>query len=195
MQASRRRSISRTSRLPASSSRPGGNAGGGHSGVSPRERHAEAGWGEPYGRVVSASSRDGGRLLDVHERCIECENQPPKSVPIPLPDLPGRRATKAVVQPALEPQFPPRLVLDEAEQCELHDGVVRIAARTVDVGNDDAVPTHVRDVFACLAERETRRMLDGSEGRGLWDILFEFFGREKALAIAAQIGQREYGDD
>ena len=99
------------------------------------------------------------------------------------------------MQPALEPQFPPRLVLDEAEQCELHDGVVRIAARTVDVGNDDAVPTHVHSVFACLAERETRRMLDGSEGRGLWDILFEFFGRAKALAIAAQIGRRKYGDD
>ena len=89
----------------------------------------------------------------------------------------------------------PQLVLDEAEQRELHNGVVRIAERTADVGNDDAVPTHVRDLFACLTERETRRTLGGSEGRGLWDILFEFFGREKALAIAPQIGQREYGDD
>ena len=54
-------------------------------------------------------SSDGNTRYDprtherVHPGCVGCENQPPRGVPISLPDRSNRRATKAVVQSAFSP--------------------------------------------------------------------------------------------
>ena len=69
------------------------------------------------------------------------------------------------LNPETEPEPPPRLVLDEAEQRTLLDHVAAIAERTVEAETDDAVMTRIRNSLAFLAEETMRTMMrDGREG-------------------------------
>ena len=94
------------------------------------------------------------------------------------------------VDPEAEPAPPPRLVLDEAEQRALHDGVIAIAERTVPAGADDAVMTRVRNSLAFLVDERMRIMMrDGREDE-LRGMLTDLVGEDAAATTVERLRAR-----
>ena len=94
------------------------------------------------------------------------------------------------VDPETEPEPPPHLVLDEAEQRALLDRVAAIAERTVEAGTDDAVMTRVRNSLAFLAEETMRTMMRTGRGEELQEMLTDLFGEQVAAATVNRLSAR-----
>ena len=94
------------------------------------------------------------------------------------------------VNPETEPEPPPRLVLDEAEQRTLLDRVAAIAERTVEAETDEAVMTRVRNSLAFLAEETMRTMMREGRGEELREILTDLFGEQVAAATIDRLRAR-----
>ena len=94
------------------------------------------------------------------------------------------------VDPETEPEPPPRLVLDEAEQRTLLDRVAAIAERTAEAGTDEAVMTRVRNSLAFLAEETMRTMMREGRGKELREMLTDLFGEQVAAATVDRLRAR-----
>ena len=94
------------------------------------------------------------------------------------------------VDPETEPEPPPRLVLDEAEQRTLLDRVAAIAERTVEAGTDEAVIARVRNSLAFLAEEAMRTMMREGRGEELREMLTDLFGEQVAAATVDRLRAR-----
>ena len=94
------------------------------------------------------------------------------------------------VDPTTEPEPPPRLVLDEAEQRALLDHVTAIAERTVSAETDEAVMTRVRNSLAFLAEATMRTMMRDGREEELRATLTELFGEQVAAATGDRLRAR-----
>ena len=94
------------------------------------------------------------------------------------------------VNPETEPEPPPRLVLDEAEQRTLLDRVAAIAERTVEAGTDEAVMTRIRNSLAFLAEETMRTMMREGRGEELREMLTDLFGEQVAAATVDRLRAR-----
>ena len=94
------------------------------------------------------------------------------------------------VDPTTEAQAPPRLVLDEAEQRRLHDGVVRIAERTAAAESEEAVLTRIRNALAFLVEVRMREMVRDAREYELKALLTDLFGDRAAAATVERLHAR-----
>ncbi len=94
------------------------------------------------------------------------------------------------VDPTTEPEPPPRLVLDEAEQRALIDHVAAIAERTVPAEADEAVMTRVRNSLAFLAEETMRTMMREGRGEELRATLTDLVGEQAAAATVDRLHAR-----
>ena len=94
------------------------------------------------------------------------------------------------VDPAAEPEPPPRLVLDEAEQRALLDQVAAIAERTLPAEADGAVMTRVRNSLAFLAEETMRTMMREGREEELWKMLTDLVGEQAAAATVDRLRAR-----
>ncbi len=94
------------------------------------------------------------------------------------------------VDPGTEPEPPPRLVLDEAEQRALLDHVTAIAERTVPAEADEAVITRVRNSLAFLAEETMRTMMREDREEELWKMLTDLVGEQAAAATVDRLRAR-----
>jgi hypothetical protein len=94
------------------------------------------------------------------------------------------------VDPTTEPEPPPRLVLDEAEQRTLLDRVSAIAARRVEAVADEAVMTRVRNSLAFLVEDTMRTMMREGRGEELREMLTDLFGEQVATATVDRFRAR-----
>ncbi|MCY4447889.1 MAG: hypothetical protein OXE02_03455, partial [Chloroflexi bacterium] len=91
---------------------------------------------------------------------------------------------------AADPDPPPRLVLDEAEQRALLDHVTAIAERTVPAEADEAVMTRVRNSLAFLAEETMRTMMREGREEELWKMLTDLVGEQAAAATVDRLRAR-----
>ena len=94
------------------------------------------------------------------------------------------------VDPEAEPEMPPRLVLDEAEQRALLDHVSAIAERTVQAETEDSVMTRVRNSLAFLAEEAMRTMMREGREQELWEMLTDLVGEQAAAATVDRLRAR-----
>ena len=94
------------------------------------------------------------------------------------------------VDPATEAPKPPRLVLDEAEQRRLLDGVAGIAARTAAAESEEAVLTRIRNALAFLVEVRMREMVRDAREYELKALLAELFGERAAVATVERLQSR-----
>ena len=94
------------------------------------------------------------------------------------------------VNPEIEPEPPPRLVLDEAEQRTLLDRVAAIAERTAEAGTDEAVMTRIRNSLAFLAEETMRTMMRTGREEELREMLTDLFGEQLAAATVDRLRAR-----
>ena len=94
------------------------------------------------------------------------------------------------VNPETEPEPPPRLVLDEAEQRTLLDRVAAIAERTAEAGTDEAVMTRIRNSLAFLAEETMRTMMREGREKELREMLTDLFGEQVAAATVDRFHAR-----
>ena len=94
------------------------------------------------------------------------------------------------VDPEAEPEKPPRLVLDEAEQRALLDHVTAIAERTASAETDEAVMTRVRNSLAFLAEETMRTMMREGREEELWKMLTDLVGEQAAAATVDRLRVR-----
>ena len=94
------------------------------------------------------------------------------------------------LNPETEPEPPPRLVLDEAEQRTLLDRVAAIAERTAEAGTDEAVMTRIRNSLAFLAEETMRTMMREGRGEELREILTDLFGEQVAASTVDRLRAR-----
>ena len=94
------------------------------------------------------------------------------------------------VDPTTEAPKPPRLVLDEAEQRRLHDGLVRIAERKAEVESEEAVLTRIRNALAFLVEARTREMVRDAREYKLQVLLSDLFGERAAAATVERVNAR-----
>ena len=99
------------------------------------------------------------------------------------------------VDPTTEAPAPPRLVLDEAEQRRLHDGVVRIAERTAAAESEEAVMTRIRNALAFLVEVRMREMVRDAREYELKALLTDLFGERVAAATVERLNARMVTDD
>ena len=95
------------------------------------------------------------------------------------------------VDPTTEPEPPPRLVLDEAEQRALLDHVSAIAERTVPAETEEAVMSRVRNSLAFLVDETMRTMLREGRERELREMLTDLFGEQVATATVDRLCARE----
>ncbi len=94
------------------------------------------------------------------------------------------------VNPETEPEPPPRLVLDEAEQRTLLDRVAAIAECTAEAGTDEAVMTRIRNSLAFLAEETMRTMMREGREKELREMLTDLFGEQVAAATIDRLRAR-----
>ena len=94
------------------------------------------------------------------------------------------------VNPETEPEPPPRLVLDEAEQRTLLDRVAAIAERTAEAETEEAVMTRIRNSLAFLAEETMRTMMREGREKELREILTDLFGEQVAAATIDRLRAR-----
>ena len=94
------------------------------------------------------------------------------------------------VDPTTDAPKPPRLVLDKAEQRRLHDGVVRIAARTVEAESEKAVMTRIRNALAFLVEVRMREMVRDAREYELKALLTDLFGERMAAVTVERLHAR-----
>ena len=94
------------------------------------------------------------------------------------------------VNPETEPEPPPRLVLDEAEQRTLLDRVAAIAERTVEAEMDEALLARIRNSLAFLAEETMRTMMREGRGEELREMLTDLFGEQVAAATVDRLRAR-----
>ena len=94
------------------------------------------------------------------------------------------------VDPTTEPEPPPRLVLDEAEQSALLDHVTAIAERTVEAETDVAERTGERNSLAFLAEETMRTMVRESREEELHATLTDLVGEQAAEATVDRLRAR-----
>ena len=94
------------------------------------------------------------------------------------------------VDPATEAPKPLRLVLDEAEQRRLHDGVAGIAERTAAVESEEAVMTRIRNALAFLVEARMREMVRDAREYELKALLTDLFGERASAATVERLQSR-----
>ena len=94
------------------------------------------------------------------------------------------------VDPATEAPKPPRLVLDEAEQRRLLDGVAGIAARTAAAASEEAVLMRIRNALAFLVEVRMREMVRDAREYELKALLADLFGERAAAATVERLQSR-----
>ncbi len=94
------------------------------------------------------------------------------------------------VNPKSEPEPPPRLVLDEAEQRTLLGHVAAIAERTAEAETDEALLTRIRNSLAFLAEETMRTMMREGRGEELREMLTGLFGEQVAAASVDRLRAR-----
>ena len=98
------------------------------------------------------------------------------------------------MDPTTEPPAPPRLVLDEAEQRRLLDGVVRIAERTTEAESEEAVLMRIRNALAFLVEARMREMVRDAREYELKALLTDLFGERAAAATVERLNARMDAD-
>ena len=94
------------------------------------------------------------------------------------------------VDPETEPEPPPRLVLDEAEQRTVLGHVTAIAERTVEAETDEVVMTRVRNSLAFLAEETMQTMMREGREEELREMLTDLFGEQVAAATVDRLRAR-----
>ena len=94
------------------------------------------------------------------------------------------------VNPETEPEPPPRLVLDEAEQRTLLDRVAAIAERTAAAEADEALLTRIRNSLAFLAEETMRTKMREGHEEDLREMLTDLFGEQVAAATVDRFRAR-----
>ena len=94
------------------------------------------------------------------------------------------------VDPTTEPEPPPRLVLDEAEQRALLDHVTAVAERTVPAEADETLLTHIRNSLSFLAEETMRTMMRDGREEELRATLTDLFGEQLAAATVDRLRAR-----
>ena len=94
------------------------------------------------------------------------------------------------VDPETEPEPPPRLVLDEAEQRTLHDSVVRIAERTAEADAEEALLTRIRNSLAFLVDETMRTMMREGREEELREMLTDLVGEQAAAATVDRLRAR-----
>ena len=94
------------------------------------------------------------------------------------------------VNPETEPEPPPRLVLDEAEQRTLLDRVAAIAERTAEAETDEALLTRIRNSLAFLADETMRTMMREGREAELREMLTDLFGEQVAAATVDRLRAR-----
>ncbi len=93
------------------------------------------------------------------------------------------------VDPTTEAPKPPRLVLDEAEQRRLLDGVTGIAARTAAEAEEEVL-TRIRNALAFLVEARMREMVRDAREYELKALLTDLFGERAAAATVQRLTTR-----
>ncbi len=94
------------------------------------------------------------------------------------------------VDPTTEAPKPPRLVLDEAEQRRLYDGVAGIAGRTAAAETEEAVLMRIRNALAFLVEVRMREMVRDACEYELKALLTDLFGERAAAATVERLHAR-----
>ncbi len=94
------------------------------------------------------------------------------------------------VDPGTEPEMPPRLVLDEAEQRTLHDHVIAIAERTTEAETDEALLTRTRNSLALLVDETMRTMMCEGREEELREMLTDLVGEQAAAATVDRLRAR-----
>ena len=94
------------------------------------------------------------------------------------------------VDPTTEPEPPPRLVLDEAEQRALLVHVIAIAERTVPAEAEEAVMTRVRNSLAFLVDETMRTMMRENREEELRATLTDLVGEQAAAATVDRLRAR-----
>ena len=94
------------------------------------------------------------------------------------------------VDPETEPEMPPRLVLDEAEQRTMHDSVVRIAERTAEAEAEEALLTRIRNSLAFLVDETMRTMMREGREEELREMLTDLVGEQAAAATVDRLRAR-----
>ena len=94
------------------------------------------------------------------------------------------------VDPTTEAPKAPRLVLDEAEQRRLHDGVVGIVERTAAAESEEAVLMRIRNALAFLVEARMREMVRDGREYELKGLLTDLFGERAAAAAVERLQAR-----
>ncbi len=94
------------------------------------------------------------------------------------------------VNPEIEPEPPPRLVLDEAEQRTLLDRVVAIAERTAEADSEEALLTRIRNSLSFLVDEAMRTMMRAGREEELREMLTDLFGEQVAAATVDRLRAR-----
>ena len=94
------------------------------------------------------------------------------------------------VNPETEPEPPPRLVLDEAEQRTLLDRVAAIAERTAEADSEEALLTRIRNSLSFLVDEAMRTMMREGREEELREMLTDLFGEQVAAATVDRFRAR-----
>ena len=94
------------------------------------------------------------------------------------------------VDPTTEAPKAPRLVLNEAEQRRLLDGVAGIAERTAATESEEAVLMRIRNALAFLVEARMREMVRDAREYELKGLLTDLFGERAAAATVGRLTAR-----